>query len=498
MEYSDTNDDLAEIANELDVGAILTGSAQRAGGTLRINVELVDPHSAESLWAESYDREWTVDGQLEIQADIAERVARSLEVTLSQAERQSLATALTRDPEAYDYYIEAIESFDKGFEAASSLVAVERAQRAVELDPDFAAAWAMLGHAHLYLYWDGHDRTPERRALAEEALDRALEIAPDLPDVRAAVGRMHYWGYLDYERALEVLLPLEREAPSTRYVLDGIAAIKRRQGNMEEAVDYFLRAYELDPLHATWGSEAGLTYYLLRRYDEALPLIETTVVRDPGGGFAYGAMARTLIARDGDVAAAREYLDRGVALRAVSPFLDYEAVLAEVFDRRYEAALARLDAVGGEAIGELQFRWYPTDLMRGRILAFQGDTAGSREAYEAAIEVLEAERERLPDDERIAGALGLAYAGLGLEEKALAEVDRGVGLMPVEREYWRGIHRLEERARVLVRAGRTDEAIDEIETLLAQPGELSPAVLNLDPEWDTLREHPRFQALVAD
>ena len=83
-------------------------------------------------------------------------------------------------------------------------------------------------------------------------------------------------------------------------------------------------------------------------------------------------------------------------------------------------------------------------------------------------------------------------------DEALAEARRAVDLMPLEREFWRGTHRQEELARVYARLGETEDAIDMLETLLSQPGELSAALLRLDPEWDSLRDDPRFQALVEE
>ena len=497
MKYADTTEDLADVARALNVGSILTGSVQRSGDVLRIVVELIDPAAARSLWANTYDRERSVDGLLALQAEVAERSAEELQATLSQAEREAIQTTLTRDPQAYAYYVEALDAFDLGFEEEYSRLSIRMAGLAVEADPEFAAAWAHLAHSHLSMYWDAADRTPERLVMARSALDEALRLDPDLPDVRVVVGIMHYWGNLAYDEALAVLNPLEREAPSTRYLIDTIGAVKRRQGKMEEAARYFLRAGELDPA-APWLGEAGLTYYLMRRYEQAQPLMETDLERNPFSGFGYGENARLHLAWKGDVETARRIVADGYAVRAQNPMLEWTAVHTEILGREYDRALALIDESREPALGELQFFYYPPDLLRGRVLAFVGDDDGSRAAYESAARVLESERQALPDDERIAGALGLAYAGLGLRDEALAEARRAVDLMPLEREFWRGTHRQEELARVYARLGETEDAIDMLETLLSQPGELSAALLRLDPEWDSLRDDPRFQALVEE
>ena len=497
MKYADNTEDLADVARALNVGSILTGSVQRSGDVLRIVVELIDPAAAQSLWANTYDRERSVDGLLAMQAEVAERSAEELKATLSQAERKAIQTTLTRDPQAYAYYLEAVDAFDQGFEEENTRLAIRMARLAVEADPGFAAAWAHLAHAHLYMYWDATDRTPERLAMARSALDEALRLDPDLPDVRVVVGLMHYWGDLAYDEALAVLNPLEVEAPSTRYLIDTIGAVKRRQGKMEEAARYFLRAGELDPA-APWLAEAGLTYYLMRRYEQAQPLMATDLERNPLGGFGYGTNARLQLAWKGDVEAARRIVADGYAVRAQNPMLEWTAVHTEILAREFDRAGALIDESRSPALGELQFFYYPPDLLRGRVLAFAGDTAGSRAAYESAVRVLESQRQVLPDDERLVGALGLAYAALGRRDEALAEARRAVDIMPLEREFWRGTHRQEELARVYARLGETEDAIDMLETLLSQPGELSAALVRLDPEWDSLRGNQRFQVLVEE
>ena len=169
MAYKNTNLTVGQIGRELGVDFVLEGSVRREGDRVRVTAQLASVGDQTHVWAESYDREWSVDGLLAIQADIAERVAGSLRLTLSRAEERSLAEAPTRIPEAYDYYLESIEAFDVGYEAEYTLISIERARKAVELDPDFAEAWAMLAHGHLYMYWDANDRTQARLDMARDA-----------------------------------------------------------------------------------------------------------------------------------------------------------------------------------------------------------------------------------------------------------------------------------------------------------------------------------------
>ena len=190
MVYKDSAVTMGDIARDLGAGSVLTGAAQKSGTRLRISVELVDARTDETLWNAQYDRDWSVDDLLDTQTEIAERVAVSLDAALSQAERDALAFAPTRSPEAYDDYLRAVELYERGFEAPDILMSIQMAESAVEADPEFALAWMQMSVSHLYLFWDGIDRTEQRLAAATESLERARAIAPDLPEVQAATGQV--------------------------------------------------------------------------------------------------------------------------------------------------------------------------------------------------------------------------------------------------------------------------------------------------------------------
>lgn len=119
-----------------------------------------------------------------------------------------------------------------------------------------------------------------------------------------------------------------------------------------------------------------------------------------------------------------------------------------------------------------------------------------QEYYQSARTFLENKIKEQPDDSRFYSALGIAYAGLGLKERAIQQATRATEILPVSKEFWRGTLRIKDLAQVYVMVGEYDKAFDQIEYLLSIPGELSVALLKIDPVWAPLRSLPRFQKLV--
>ena len=111
--------------------------------------------------------------------------------------------------------------------------------------------------------------------------------------------------------------------------------------------------------------------------------------------------------------------------------------------------------------------------------------------------MLEAQIQEHPDDERLRSALGIAYAGLGRKGDAIREGELAVEVLPMSKEAWGGAYRLEDLARIYTMVGDYDAAIDQLESLLSVPSPTAVPWLRIDPTWDPLRDHPRFQQLVA-
>ena len=145
---------------------------------------------------------------------------------------------------------------------------------------------------------------------------------------------------------------------------------------------------------------------------------------------------------------------------------------------------------------EGQFTFSPRALLAAQVLSLAGDSAAAEMQFDSARVAIEEHLRQSPNDHRAFNALGLALAGLGSHDEALAAVRRSLEIMPDHRESWKAMFAHETRARIHAMAGDSDRALDELDFIVARPTLLGVLPLALDPFWDSLRGDPRFERLV--
>src|SRR6266536_1780007 len=182
--FRGTSVDAREIGRRLGVDALLEGSIRRSGNRVRITVQLIDARNGYHLWSERFDRE--IEDIFAIQDEIARSVIDALGLSLTQREERRFLKASTKNVEAYEFYLRARKLFQRWTRQNIEL-ARQMFERAIELDPHFAAAWAGLATAHVYLFnWGG--RGPDLQN-AHNASTRALELDPELAEAHVAAGQ---------------------------------------------------------------------------------------------------------------------------------------------------------------------------------------------------------------------------------------------------------------------------------------------------------------------
>ncbi len=499
LEYEKTTKNIRQIGTELGVGALVEGSVQREGDTVKVNVQLIDAGTDEHLWAETYTRRLSAANIISMQAEVVRDIARALRAALSPAEEQRLADVPTDNLEAYDFYLRG-----RAREATrvdeDLLLAEEMYRRAIQLDPGFALAHVRLGIVHNALHWFGVDRAPERLDAALTSIQRAFALQPDLPEGHLALGRYYYQGLRDYDRALHELERAEAGNAPAAEIYTVRAAIERRTGRLDEAVVSWTRALETDPRSAGLAWDIANTLTALRRYEDAERYYDRALEIAPGQWTQYWRKAWNHLAWRGDLDAARRTLEQGDRnVRSEAPNERraswYEL---ELLARDPQAALRHAAEIG-EAWVATQVTGTPGNSLSGEAYWRSGQTSLAQQHFRSARTELETWLETQPDDPFAHSSLAWAHARTGDAEEAVRLARRSVELLPPSVDAWLAPDLLRDLAAVYAVTGRHDEAIDVLEQLLAMPARaMSRPILRLDPVWDPLREHPRFVALVRD
>jgi TolB-like protein/Flp pilus assembly protein TadD len=505
MEYANTTKSLKRIAAELGVDAIVEASVQVVGRRMRVTVQLVDVATGDHLWAEHYDR--TLDDVFVVESDIARRIVAAVGARLSRAEASALATAPTEDGEAYRLYLQG-----EAYRTRPGMVRqnLEHAalwyERAIARDSTFALAYASLSNVLGYLYWQRYDPQPGRMERARFAAEAALRISPELPQAHWAMGQVYYAGARDFPRAYREFLAAAEALPGSAEMWKSVAFVHRRMGHWEEALGASERAVALDPRNAdlSWDL-GGFTLLALHRYEDAIAANNRALELAPDLTAAYTARALDYILWQGQLDTLRAQLARGPEDYGIDGSARGWRVSLALWERRPDSVLALLDTAGarvseGVALSlghlSLQLGYTPNALVVAWAQRIRGDEEAARAALQRSLEQLDSRLRNLPDDWRVHMSRGIALAALGREPEARREAEWLTRSVAYE-DAVVGSVISEGRAIMFAQLGLAQEAVSELEPLLAGPSLISGPLLQLDPQYDPIRRDPRFQALVA-
>jgi serine/threonine-protein kinase len=503
VQYKDSEKTLQQIGEELSVdyvveGTIRTDRSPDGSGQVRVTPQLIRVADDAHLWTDRYTANLVAGEIFAVQEQIANQVAGALDVALLEPERRRLAAQPTDNLEAYDYYLRGKDYHYRSDEEQDAQIAIRMYQNAVDLDASFAVAYAQLSKVHSWMWFFFYDRTQERLAMAREAADQALGLDPDLPEAHEALGVYYYQGHLDYDRALAEFAIARKSQPNSSDLLFYTGAVQRRQGKFVEALANIKQAAELDPRSAVGANELAETYFLVRNPVEAGRYCDRAIQLAPDWAWTYAVKAEWVHLRlEGSTEKARAVLEEAgrVGLAQHADFA-YTWVLLEMWDGDYQQALNELALASSEVLVDDQFLHVPRAQLYAQIHGLSGNRPLEQAYYDSTRSMLETEVRQHPDDERYRSALGIAYAGLGRKEDAIREGELAVELLPMSKEAWRGAYRVEDLARIYTMVGEYDAAIDQLDILLAVPSPTSVPMLRIDPTWNPLRDHPRFQALL--
>src|SRR5947207_3035035 len=490
---------LREIAAALGVAHIVEGTVQREGQRVRINAQLIDARTDTHIWSKTFDRD--LADVFAMQSEVAEQIVGELKGKLSPQEKAAIEERPTADEVAYELYVQAKNlsamTVFSSREKESLALVVDLLEQAIARDPGFFRAHYELAHTHDKAYIVGVDHTPARLALAEHAVETARRLRPNSGEAHLAYAYHLYCAYLDYDRARAELVLARQLLPNDSFVFELGGYIDRRQSRWEDSARNFERGLELDPRNVNILQQLSINYHYLRRYADRKAVLDRVLAIVPGD--VGTRVQRSLIELEwrADPKPLHETIATLLAQEPASiPELADQWLYLSLSERDFASAELALKAMGaGQCIvGDIEL---PPEWCRGLVARAKGESDAAHAAFQQGRAAMEKITRDQPDYAAGLSVLGLLDAGLGRNEDAIREGSRAVELLPISKDSINGTSLIENLAVIYAWTGETDRALETLSYLAGIPASLSYGHLSLRPEWDPLRNDPRFAKIIT-
>jgi eukaryotic-like serine/threonine-protein kinase len=506
-QYERTNKPMKQVARELGVDYILTGTvrwAKSPGGQSRVEVspelvEVAPGGTPRTRWQQPFGAAMT--DVFQVQADIAGRVAQALDVALGDSAKRALAERPTASLPAYDAYLKG-RSYEQrarlNVEPQTMTIARQQYQTAIAADSSFGLAWARLAGVHVYFFRRSPDDVGQRRA-AEKAVERALALAPNSVEAHLAAGVYRLNIERDVAQAGDELRLALRADPNSAEALDLLSFIQFLRGFKDSSLTTAARAAALDPRSPDRALGLAQSLAVLRHWAASDSAYARAIELAPDQYHAYWERAQVQLLWQGDTAAARRIMQEAetrigrvefVKKMCVACF-DWTGALAA----DYEGVLDQLSLAGFSPVDSANY--FAARSARGYM---HGDENRRRVYADSARRVLERlVRAQNQDPYRFVQLAGV-YAALGRAADATASLGREAELRRQQNDTTDlRIDLAEQSARVLLLLGRNAEALDSLRVVLSDTTYpfTTPASARVDPFWGPLTGTPEFKRLTA-
>jgi serine/threonine-protein kinase len=494
--YKSGQTPVQQIGRELGVEYVLTGTVRwdkHPDGASRVLVrpELIEVSRGAATWQQPFDA--ALADVFRVQADIAARVADALNLALGTEQRKTLAEKPTGNLAAYDAFLkgEAASAGMSTQDPPSLTRAIRFYREATGLDSAFVPAWSQLARAYAVLY---RASAPSQAVAqrAREAAERARRLAPNRADGFLALGDYQADVLKDERLAFATYEAGIRLAPDNVDLLTAMGQREQSLGRWESAATRLGRAAALDPRSPNAARRYAYTLIALRRYGEAQAAQDRALTLAPAD--------LTLVHQGVVLALARGDLVQARAIAAAPPagtdpdeFLAYFATYEELAFVLGDAQQRRLLTLSPDPFAGDRGAW---GLSLAQVHRLRGDAGRTRAYADSARTAFEDQLREAPQDGQVTVLLGHALALAGRKAEAIRAGERAVELLPSSRDAFLGPYVEHQLARIYILAGEPEKALDRLEPLLKMPYTLSRGWLAVDPTFDPLRKHPRFQRLI--
>lgn len=297
MHYKGTKKSLPEIAREINVDAVVEGTVQRSGDRVVIRAQLIHAATDRHLWVRDYNR--GVHDVLDLQSEIAQAIAREVQIQLTPADQARLASSRQVRPKAFDDYLQGRYLYWNKRTEENLNKAIELFQSAIKEDPNYASAYVGLADCYNALSTVQFGALPpsEGRRRAEEAATKALELDGAMAEAHSALGYVKHfnWNWSAAEQDLKRAIELN---PNYANAHNFYAGYLMSRGRVDESIAASNRARELDPFSLAISVQRGFLLENARRYDEAIEQLRAVIAMDPGHYQAYWFLGHTYAANN--------------------------------------------------------------------------------------------------------------------------------------------------------------------------------------------------------
>jgi len=499
MEYRDTRKNLKEIGAELNVATILEGGIQKVGNRVRINAQLIDVTTDKHLWAETFDRELTAENIFDIQSEIARKIVKAIAVELTPEEEMLLSEKPTENLVAYEAYLRAREIFySANYSRSQETAALPWLEKAIELDPEYAEAQAMLANIYGQLFWRGSHTDQAFIEKYRATIDRALELNPNSPSALRASANFHYRVKNDYRTSLALVEQALENAPGDVDLWGDRGLSLRRLGRWEESIASFQKALEIDPANRFYHSIMVETMTADGRWqdivDNTVPLADA----DPDDLDMQVTRAIAILNLTGDLKPIEQVFEK----MNLTDSTDYITYSARVYylQRQPDKALEVLNnAIWTSNKIDPVFQTNRDYELAGAY-RLKGDLEKANFHYELVAGRLDEVMNSSLQVQTYGGMqVAWSLARLGRTEEALELATSLLRNNPYEKDAM--LHGWLVYGVALVKglAGDQEGALDDLALSLRTSSafRITPWELYYDPDWDFLRDNPRFVELAT-
>jgi non-specific serine/threonine protein kinase len=340
MKYRDTHKSIPEIAYELKVAHILEGAIRRVGNRMRVTAELIHASDGYYIWAKDYDRE--INDIFEVQDNVSKAIANTLLQKLTPEATEKIKSRQTKSSEAYEYFLKGdyfhMIKYYRNIKMEDFRISERMFQKAIELDPNYASAYA--GLADLYNTYSWRQIGKHKYSdLQQYYINQAFKLDPNSAYVNIVKGVVHSYNQ-EIKEQLDCLKRALSINPNDSGTNSNIAIFLRDCGLHHQSIDRFSKAIELDPLDPEQYTHRGVAYRLIGEFDKASINFQKALEIEKDQPRALNRYVRLLIIKN-------KYIEAdSILARVESLFPDY---------RRNKINRAMLYAVNGDEKNALQF-----------------------------------------------------------------------------------------------------------------------------------------------